>query len=84
MMIFSPDLGFADVKLIAIAGLFMGWFGWGAVVMGACLGWVSYAIPGFARMFRTTKGERGSLPLGPFIILGSVLGVFWAGAFMTW
>ena len=45
---------------------------------------MSYAIPGFARMFRTTKGERGSLPLGPFIILGSVLGVFWAGAFMTW
>ena len=84
MMIFSPDLGFADVKLIAIAGLFMGWFGWGAVVMGACLGWVSYAIPGCARMFRTTKGERGSLPLGPFIILGSVLGVFWAGAFLTW
>ena len=84
MAYFSPDLGFGDVKLIAIAGLFLGWFGWGAVVLGACLGWVTYSVPGFVRMFTARKGERGSLPLGPFIILGAVLGVFWAGAFLPW
>jgi len=84
MMVFSPDLGFGDVKLIAVVGLFLGWFGWGAVVIGACLGWVAYAIPGMVRMFTRRPGERGSLPFGPFIILGAVVGVFWAGAFLPW
>ena len=65
MMIFSPDLGFGDVKLVAVVGLFLGWFGWGAVVIGACLGWVAYAIPGMVRMFTRKPGERGSLPFGP-------------------
>lgn len=84
MMIFSPDLGFGDVKLVAVVGLFLGWFGWGAVVIGACLGWVTYAIPGLVRMFNRKRGERGSLPLGPFIILGAVIGAFWAGTFLPW
>jgi leader peptidase (prepilin peptidase)/N-methyltransferase len=84
MMVFSPDLGFGDVKLIAVLGLFLGWFGWGAVVIGACLGWVVYAVPGLVRMVTRKPGERGSLPFGPFMILGAVIGVFWAGAFLPW
>jgi leader peptidase (prepilin peptidase)/N-methyltransferase len=84
MMVFSPDLGFADVKLIAVAGLFLGWFGWGAVVIGACLGWVTYAVPGLVRMVTRKPGERGSLPFGPFIILGAVIGALWAGTLAPW
>ncbi len=83
-MIFSPDLGFGDVKLAVAVGAFLGWFGWGAVLLGACLGWVTYAVPALVRLRKTKQGERGSLPLGPFMILGSVLGVFWAGAMLTW
>lgn len=84
MAAFSPDFGFGDVKLIAVAGLFMGWFGWGAVVLGACLGWVTYAVPGLVRLFTSKKGERGSLPFGPFIILGAVIGVFLAPVLIAW
>ncbi|MFT4110211.1 prepilin peptidase [Propionicimonas sp.] len=84
MMVFSPDLGFGDVKLAAVAGAFGGWFGWGAVVLGFGAGWITFAIAGLALMVARRRGRKGSFAFGPFLILGAVLGVFWAGAVLSW
>lgn len=84
MAIFSPDLGFGDVKLAAVAGAFGGWFGWGAVLLGFGAGWASFAIVGMVMLATRRRERRGSLAFGPFLILGAVLGVFWAGAFLSW
>lgn len=84
MAIFSPDLGFGDVKLAAVAGAFGGWFGWGAVLLGFGAGWATFAIAGMVLLATRRRDRKSSLAFGPFLILGAVLGVFWAGALLTW
>jgi leader peptidase (prepilin peptidase)/N-methyltransferase len=84
MMVFSPDLGFGDVKLAAVVGAFGGWFGWGAVLLGFGAAWASFAITGMVLLATRRRDRRGSLAFGPFLILGSVLGVFWAASLLTW
>ncbi len=79
MMIFSPDLGFGDVKLAAITGAFCGWFSWGAVLLGFAAAWITFAALGVVLLATRKRHGRSSFAFGPFLILGAVLGVFWAG-----
>lgn len=84
MMIFSPDLGFGDVKLAAITGAFCGWFGWGAVLLGFAAAWITFAALGVVLLATKERHGRSSFAFGPFLILGAVLGVFWSGAVLPW
>ena len=84
MMIFSPDLGFGDVKLAAITGAFCGWFGWGAVLLGFAAAWLTFAALGVVLLATKKRHGRTSFAFGPFLILGAVLGVFWSGAVLPW
>ncbi len=84
MMVFSPDLGFGDVKLAAVTGAFGGWFGWGAVLLGFGAAWATFAVAGMVLLAARKRAWKGSLAFGPFMVLGSVLGVFWAGSFLLW
>lgn len=89
MMMFSPDLGFGDVKLAALVGAFGGWFSWGAVLLGFAAAWILFALTGLVALATRKRGLTGSelktsLPFGPFMILGAVIGVLWAGAVLPW
>lgn len=84
MMIFSPDLGFGDVKLAAVTGLFCGWFSWGAVLLGFGAAWIAFAALGVVLLATRKRHGRASFAFGPFMILGAVLGVFWAGSVLAW
>lgn len=84
MMVFSPDLGFGDVKLAAVVGAFGGWFSWGAVLLGFAAAWMTFAVVGLVLLLTRRRERTGSLAFGPFLILGAVLGVFWAGAVLPW
>ena len=84
MMIFSPDLGFGDVKLAAIAGAVrrLVRLGRRAARLRSRLGDLRRDRRGAASPREARR--KGSLAFGPFMILGAVLGVFWAGALLTW
>ncbi|MCC6497837.1 MAG: prepilin peptidase [Propionibacteriaceae bacterium] len=84
MMVFSPDLGFGDVKLAAVTGMFCGWFGWGAVLLGFGAAWIAFAGVGVVMLATRKRHGRGSFAFGPFMIIGAVVGVFWAGAILPW
>ncbi len=84
MMIFSPDLGFGDVKLAATTGAFCGWFGWGAVLLGFAAAWITFAVIGVVLLATRKRHGRTSFAFGPFLILGAVLGVFWSGYVLPW
>jgi len=67
MLAKKPGFGFGDVKLMAVAGLFLGWQGmWTAY-------FVAFVAGGFYGMVLifTGRAERGSyLAFGPFLCLG--------------
>ena len=81
MAIFAPDLGFGDVKLGGVAGGFLGWFGVSQSLAGFLLAWVMMAVVGVVMIVARRISSKASLPFGPYLILGAVVGVF-AGPLM--
>jgi leader peptidase (prepilin peptidase)/N-methyltransferase len=77
MAMFASDLGFGDVKLAGVAGGFLGWFGITQAVAGFLLAWVLGAVVGLVLILFRRIGRKASLPFGPYLILGAVLGAVW-------
>ena len=70
----SPGgLGMGDVKLAALLGLYLGWLGWGAVVLGALAGFVVQALVALVLLATRRIGLRGELPFGPAMLAGAAL-----------
>ncbi|MGY1695430.1 MULTISPECIES: prepilin peptidase [unclassified Geodermatophilus] len=73
MALVSPGLGMGDVKLAALLGLYLGWLGWPAVVLGALAGFVLQAVVALALLATRRIGLRGELPFGPAMLAGAAL-----------
>lgn len=70
-------LGFGDVKLAIALGLILGWFGWGAVIVGTFAAFVVGGIPGAILMAAGVLKKGKPIPFGPMLLLGAWLGIFW-------
>ena len=72
-------MGFGDVRLAALVGLVLGWVGWGAVAIGLWSSFLLFAVPALvvvlARRDRTLL--KRSFPFGPFMVLGTLVGLVW-------
>ena len=66
-------LGMGDVKLSALLGLYLGWLGWAAVVLGALAGFVVQAVVALGLLATRRIGLRGELPFGPAMLAGAAL-----------
>jgi leader peptidase (prepilin peptidase)/N-methyltransferase len=71
------DLGLGDVKLASVLGLVLGWQGWGAIVVGAFLGFLFGGLTGACLMLAGRAGRRSSIPFGPFMMLGALAALAW-------
>jgi leader peptidase (prepilin peptidase)/N-methyltransferase len=70
----SPGgLGMGDVKLAAVLGLYLGWFGWGPLAVGALAGFVVQALVALVLLATRRIGLRGELPFGPAMLAGAAL-----------
>jgi leader peptidase (prepilin peptidase)/N-methyltransferase len=78
LALISPrSLGMGDVKLAALLGLYLGWLGWGAVVVGAAAGFVVQAAIALALLAARRIGWRGELPFGPAMLAGAAVVIGW-------
>jgi leader peptidase (prepilin peptidase)/N-methyltransferase len=76
LALISPaGLGMGDVKLAAVLGLYLGWLGWGAVVLGAFAGFAVQAVVALVLLATRQIGPKGELPFGPAMLVGAVLAV---------
>src|SRR3954453_16076825 len=83
LALISPSgLGMGDVKLAGFLGLYLGWLGWGAVVVGAAAGFILQAALALALLAGRRIGLRGELPFGPAMLAGAALAVGWGGALL--
>lgn len=75
VVIYPAGMGLGDVKLSGVLGLYMGWMGWGAVLVG----WFATFLLGglFAiGLLAAGRARRGSgIPFGPWMLLGAAVGV---------
>jgi leader peptidase (prepilin peptidase)/N-methyltransferase len=68
-------LGFGDVKLLGVLGLFLGWLGWGVLVLGVALGFLAGAVAAVALLASRRAGLRDHLAFGPWLIAGALVAV---------
>jgi leader peptidase (prepilin peptidase)/N-methyltransferase len=77
LALLAPGGGFGlgDVKLLGVLGLFLGWLGWGVLVVGVALGFVLGAVAAVGMLASGRAGLRDHLAFGPWLIAGALLAV---------
>ena len=68
-------LGLGDVKLLGVLRLFLGWLGWGVLVVGVALGVTLGAVAAVAMLASRRAGLRDHLAFGPWLIAGALVAV---------
>jgi leader peptidase (prepilin peptidase)/N-methyltransferase len=69
------QLGFGDVKLGAVLGLYLGWLGWFAVAAGVVLAPILNLPLVLGLLVAGKAGRRTSVPYGPALIAGAIAAV---------
>jgi leader peptidase (prepilin peptidase)/N-methyltransferase len=74
-VIVPGGMGFGDVKLAGVLGLYLGWLGWTELAVGAFAGFVLGGVAGLALMAAGRADRKTHLPFGPFMLLGALLAI---------
>lgn len=80
---YPGGMGFGDVKLAGVLGLYLAWLGWGEFAVGA---FAAFLLGGlFAVVLLATRRVQrtGGIPFGPWMLAGAWVGVFAGGTVAT-
>lgn len=75
-VIYPKGMGFGDVKLAGILGLYLGWFGAAVLLVGAFLGYLLGGVYGLVAVIAGRATRKSAIPFGPFMIAGALLAIF--------
>ena len=76
---YPKGMGVGDVKLAGVLGLWLGWLGWGELVVGA---FAAFLLGGLFSivLLATRRAQRtGGIPFGPWMLAGAWAGVLVGG-----
>lgn len=82
--VYPAGMGFGDVKLAGVLGLYLGWVSWGAVVIGTFAAFLVGAVVGIAVMVIGKGGRKTKIPFGPFMFVGTAVGLLVAAPIVDW
>ncbi|WP_159716962.1 prepilin peptidase [Actinomyces marmotae] len=66
-------LGLGDVKLCAVIGLWLGWYGVSAFVLGLWVGVMVGGVAALALLISRRASRKDPMAYGPYLILGSFM-----------
>ncbi len=85
LMLLKPGgMGFGDVKLAGVLGLYLGFFGWQYAFVGWFLAYLIGAVAGLGLIAFGSAGRKSMIPFGPFMIAGAWLGFAVAAPIAHW
>jgi leader peptidase (prepilin peptidase) / N-methyltransferase len=76
--------GFGDVKLSFLLGLFLAYRGWDVLAVGVFLAFVLGGLFSVGLLIARRMGRRDTIPFGPFLVLGSYLGIVFGSGLFDW
>jgi leader peptidase (prepilin peptidase)/N-methyltransferase len=76
LVVYPAGMGFGDVKLAGVLGLYLAYLGWGSLVVGGFLGFLLGAVVGGGLMLIKRAGRKTMIPFGPFMLAGAFLAIF--------
>jgi len=68
-------MGFGDVKLSGVLGLYLGYLGWGAVAVGFFAAFLLGGLFGAVLLVARRAGRKTAIPFGPWMLLGAAVSV---------
>jgi leader peptidase (prepilin peptidase)/N-methyltransferase len=68
-------MGFGDVKLAALLGLYLGYLGWGPVIVGAFAAFLLGGIFSIVLLAAARATRKTGIPFGPWMLLGAWVGI---------
>ncbi|MHB1419245.1 MAG: prepilin peptidase, partial [Bacillota bacterium] len=74
-------MGGGDIKLAAVAGIFLGWQG---ILTGLFLAVIAAGLVGGILLLTKKKGRKDHIPFGPFIALGTIAALLWGTELVGW
>ncbi|HEY4898175.1 MAG TPA: prepilin peptidase [Candidatus Nanopelagicaceae bacterium] len=72
---YPGGMGFGDVKLAGVLGLFLGFLSWGALITGAFAAFVLGGIFGLVLLLSRKANRKSGIPFGPWMLVGAWIGV---------
>ncbi|WP_142163658.1 A24 family peptidase [Cellulomonas sp. SLBN-39] len=75
LVAYPAGMGFGDVKLAGVLGLYLGWVGWGALVVGAFAAFLVGGVVGLALIAGRRAGRRTQIAFGPWMLAGAWIGL---------
>jgi leader peptidase (prepilin peptidase)/N-methyltransferase len=81
---YPGGMGFGDVKLAGLLGLFLGFVGWTSVLVATFAAFLIAGLVGVALVVARRASRKSAIPFGPFMLTGGVLAVFAAAPIATW
>lgn len=67
-------MGFGDVKLAGVLGLYTGFLGWGTLVVGVVAAFALGGVVG-AVLLALGAGRKAKVPFGPWMVLGALVAI---------
>ena len=78
-LIYPAGIGWGDVKLSGLLGLYLGWVGPAALFIGLAAGFVLAAVAGLALIAAGKATRRSQIAFGPFMVAGALAVIVAAG-----
>ena len=72
---YPAGMGFGDVKLAGVLGLYLGWVGWGALVVGWFAAFLLGGLFSVVLLVLGRAGRKSGIPFGPWMLLGAAVGI---------
>lgn len=81
---YPGGMGFGDVKLAGVLGLFLGYLGWGELIVGAFAAFLLGGLFSIGLLAARRATHKSGIPFGPWMLAGAWVGIFfghalWAG-----
>jgi len=73
---YPGGMGFGDVKLAGVLGMYLGWLGWSELAVGWFAAFLVGGCVGVALIVAGRAGRRTAIPFGPYMLVGASIGIF--------
>jgi leader peptidase (prepilin peptidase)/N-methyltransferase len=81
---YPGGMGFGDVKLAGLLGLYLGWVSWSSVLVGIFVGFLLGATVGIGLLLSRRASRKTAIPFGPYMLAGAMVALFIAAPVSSW
>ena len=74
-MVYPGGMGFGDVKLAGVLGLFLGFLGWPELIVGAFSAFVLGGLFSIVLLLARRATRKSGIPFGPWMLAGAWCGI---------